>query len=675
MPRAIVILGCFVLLCLLLPLQATSSIDELGQLTEQLNAVSAPGNPAKQLTLNRGIFSAGNTSPDSAILLAKALGFYDPSTGMIQTVLTQQKSGPEELKADLDHWKQEGQLKFARAVEAPSCTEVLEQVLAQAKTEHQNDDAGFVAFLKQTKVEPEPLQLTTLDAAKLPHGQEKGALYYFAQRFYLEKGLEKLRARSAEIQRQKSGLLYGSPYAGSLESSRNWDAVVLQAWRSKAFTVPWVAERSWQNGEFSPQALGYYLALARAAESEEPIFCDLHVGSGNNPPAIRRSFYQALAQGARGIRFVGATPFVTGNVKESLPAGQFESWKTLRELTHEAGRMEPFLMQARTRAPDVGILVSLTSELWEPELWVHEERKAIYHAARLSGHNVALITEDDILEGKYRKLASIYVVGPRMRRETAQVLNRWVKAGGNIGVVGGPLRDEYDQPLTVLMDLMGITEATWKLEQQTGPAKIKLPQLPSLGNMHWSYEGLERDFPVVIGKMQVKINPAAEPAMRVYGKFADGSPAVMRRVIPVTIGHAWTFCTPLGSSWLKTVLPGRAWERGQQPNSYNHALLVRQLDGDMGDVVMAATGDARWDVITDNLAIESILLAAPRSMGVICINWSSQPQQAFLTAQFIPENLLRATSLNQGPLETKRTRATLSFKVKVPMTDFIHLEP
>jgi hypothetical protein len=689
MARIIVLISCLIIFAILLPLQA-SDVDRL---TEQLLSSPVTGKPAASLVVNKG-FAGSNT--ETLKKLAQAVGFVDENGAMVETVLTTSSKTILEFKTELNGWQAQDRLKQARVIEEADAVSLLEKLIAEAHQSNQNNHAGFVAFLKSVNAQAKAAKLTSLDDAKLPSGDEKGPLYYFAQRFYLEKAIEALKERAAEVEKRNGKLLYSGPYLGSIGRNRNWDAIMLHAWRAKAFTAPWVADLSWQNGEFSPQVTGYYLALARAARTSAPIFCDLHVGElrasrnksdardvpGNNPAAIRRSFYQALANGSRAIRFVGANPTPPAEgakgdeaKDEWLPAARIESWKTIRELSHEAGQNESFFLDAKPRASELAVVVSLTGELWDGSLWVHEERKALYHAARLGGHNLRIITEEDVQQGLPLNLATVYLLGTHIQKRTAEALAEWVKANKSLGLVGGPLRDEYDQPLTELHELMGITQATWENKQEAGPAKIALAQLKPFDNIAWNYAGLKRTIPVVYGKLSMTIDKKQAADVDVFGQFPDKSPAIIRHVLPGTKVHVWTFGAPIGSGWLKTVLPPRDWVRGQSPNSYNHRLLIREADGDVGDIATSASGEARWDVITDRLEVESVLMESPRNAGMVCINWSERPQKVFLTAQFLPAKYLHATSMVQGELETKRAGSTLSFKTTVNITDVIKFEP
>lgn len=145
------------------------------------------------------------------------------------------------------------------------------------------------------------------------------------------------------------------------------------------------------------------------------------------------------------------------------------------------------------------------------------------------------------------------------------------------------------------------------------------------------------------------------------GKYNDGSVAAYKHEYePVKFGFVWCFSSPIGSGWFKTGLPGRKYEVQGKPESYNHQILFDMLDGDAGDVVLAATGEARYDVITDNLNVESILLEKQKGFVMVSVNWSNQPQKAWLTAQYIPKGTDKITSVFNGVLNGQRAGITLS---------------
>lgn len=646
----------------------------LDQLAKTLNEQEVKGKSGTNLILNRGITDSlepGN--PETTKALAASLGFVDADGNMAPVCIPLPLSTPDWLNV-VKKMNEDGKLKSVSVIDIGSPIEALQNGMKVAKEKWQNNHGAFQDYLKSQKIDLAAAGLASINDAKLTFDSKESPLVYFSKRFIVDKTIEEMRQLQAELVKLKPTLTMGGPYSGTFD--QNTDALMLEAWRNKVFT-PWVADLSWQNGEFSPQVLGYYLALARSAGSKNPILCDIHVGTGNYPNAIRRSFYLALAQGAKGIRFVGAIPPALAKGKESLDMLQTDSWKAIRELTHEAGQFDTVLMNAKPRTPDVAIMVSLTQELWDPSPWVHEERKAIYQAARMGGHNLIMVSEEEIQDGKVGKLATVFVVGNHLQRQTTKVLKNWVSGGATITCVGGPYLDEYNKPNREMLDLMGLTSASWENFATAGPAKITLAQQKPYDNIKYSYMGKELDFFGVYGKLKIAQDEKQKDHFFIFGKFGDGSPAICRNeYVPEKLGHCWVYCAPLGSGWLKSALLGRQWKIGNTPDSYNHQILLSRLNGDAGDVVAASTGDARWDVITDNLDVETVLLEGNKNNILICINWAGTPQQAYLTTQFVPKEYNQARSLKQGPIAAQRVGATLSLpkKFKVDVADLVILE-
>jgi len=256
------------------------------------------------------------------------------------------------------------------------------------------------------------------------------------------------------------------------------------------------------------------------------------------------------------------------------------------------------------------------------------------------------------------------------------VLKGWVKSGACIACVGAYL-DEYGKPLNDLLEIQGLTSASWQNIAVAGPVKITLAQQKPYDTIAWSYAGKKLDFPAVYGKLKVTQDETLKDRFIIYGKFSDGSTAVAKNEYePKTFGQCWVYCAPLGSGWLRTSLLGRKWGIGNTPDSYNHQILTNRLDGDSGDVVTSPTGDARWDVITNNLEVETVLLEGTRNNLLICINWANTPQKAWLTTQFLPKEFTQARSLKLGPLAAQRVGVTLSLPktYEVDVADIVILE-
>lgn len=659
--RRVVVL--LVMTTCLTPLPAQFNMD---QLAKTLSLQTMSGKIGNSFILNRNI-TDGLTIPttDTGDALAKAVGFCG-ADGSLAPVCLRVPWSADWIKT-VKQLHQEGKLKTVQFIDIGSPVDVIRSIMKEMEAKHSKDQAAFVDYLKNQKVDATGLGLKSLDEAKLNVDKAVTPLGFYSRKFLVAQTMAYLRDLQLEVVRLQPELAFGAPYAGDFE--QNSDALVLEAWRTKAL-IPWVAERSWQNGEYSLQALGYYLALARSANAKQPVICDIHVGTNHYSIGIRRAFYLALGNGAKRIRFVGAVPPSLTKDADSLSMDSIDTWKALRELTHDAGRLELVLEGARPKEPDVALLVSLTQSLYDPSAWVSEEYKAIFVAARRSGHNIGVLTEEDVQEGKFQKISSIFVCGRNLQKETAKVFKSYVMNGASLSCTAGPYLDEYNQPLPTMLELLGIKDPVWQQLEPAGAAKKALAQVKPTDLVKFTYMGKTHEFPVVYGKLKITPDEQYKDRSIILGKYNDESVAVLKHEVePVKLGFVWLFNSPIGSGWLKTSLNRRKYEVGANPLGFNHLVLFDMLNGDAGDVVISATGDARFDVITDNLSVESMLLEKKNSFVMVTINWSNKPQQAWLTAQFIPKGIDKLTSVFNGLLNGQRAGITFSlpkrYEIKV----------
>jgi hypothetical protein len=665
MLRLVVLLGS------LLFTSIVSAQFNLDQLAQSLSLQPVKGKPGSVIILNRGLLDSVDGKKDITDKLAISLGFVGENGTTDPLSVT--VPWASDWLTTVKKLHSEGKLKGVQFINIGSPVAALRSVMAEMKQKHQENHKGLQDYLKGIKFDPQAAKLGSVADARLTWDEKQPVLHYFTQRFIIQQTIEYFRQHQLEIVRLDAKLSFGGPYAGDFE--QNSDALILEAWRQKAL-IPWVAERSWQNGEYSPQALGYFLALARAANARQPIICDLHVGQGNYPTGIRRSFYVALAHGAQRIRFVGAVPPDLANGGDSMSMTS-ENWKTIRELSHDASALDAVMGTVKPRPSDVALLVSLTQSIYDPSAWVSEECKAIYHAARMSGHNVSILTEDDVQEGKLTKLATLALLGSHVQRETATIVKNWVTAGSAIACIGGLAFDEYHQTNATMLNLQGLSAAKWQPLEKPGPVKIALAHIRPTDNVHYEYNQLKLDYPVVYGKLKSTADENQKDRHFVLGKYKDGTSAIIKHeYAPDKLGHVWVIGSPLGSGWLRKTLLGAKWEIGDKPTSYNHSILFKYLEGDAGDVVLPSVGDAKWDVITNNLSVESVLLEGENRYVLIPINWASEPQEAYLTIQFIPKGFDKARSLYSGNLNAQRVGITLSLpkKYKVEVADVVVIE-
>jgi hypothetical protein len=396
---------------------------------------------------------------------------------------------------------------------------------------------------------------------------------------------------------------------------------------------------------------------------------------GNTPLTLRRSYYLAVGHGAKLLNFRGAAPHAADGPFR-LPADATAMWQTIHDLVHETGAFEHVVFPARPRPSRVGMLLSFASDLWDPDASADRERQNLYLACRRIGYSVDCLTEEDVQAGKHQNLKAILVVGPNLERATARALRAWVNGGGILASYGGGgLRDEYDRPLDVLQEVFGISEPKAERRGSLGWGKTDLLKLQPLDEILWSQSRIERQWPV----LATKVSFTPKPAAQVLGKYKDGKPAVTRHAYG--LGVAYVYGSYAASGFVRAALPNQRWERGNSPASFNH-FVPSDFDSELVDIITAPCGEGQFDIITDNINVETVVLEGPKGVAVACINWTNTPQDAFLTVQFATHTMTKATSLNRGALKlTKITdprnprAVTYSFKLRVDATDMVLLEP
>ncbi len=120
------------------------------------------------------------------------------------------------------------------------------------------------------------------------------------------------------------------------------------------------------------------------------------------------------------------------------------------------GKAEEFLFGARWAAEaEVAFCSPRSSEIWghagtdDAASW--EDAKWVYLALRHAHVPVDVVSEQRLAEGSLSKYKAIYVAGPNLRRDAADRLKEWVRAGGLLwtGVLGCS-RDEALRPLDLI---------------------------------------------------------------------------------------------------------------------------------------------------------------------------------------------------------------------------------
>lgn len=144
-----------------------------------------------------------------------------------------------------------------------------------------------------------------------------------------------------------------------------------------------------------------------------------------------------------------------------------QSPELLERVAHAAqflGRGEDFLYGAKfEHEPEVAFVSPRSSEIWGRGsalgVTAFEDAKWVYLALAHAHVPVAILSEQQLGEGKLDRFKVLYVVGPNLRRDAGAQVEAWVRNGGTLWTDAlGLSRDEANQPATALNEMFGLGE-------------------------------------------------------------------------------------------------------------------------------------------------------------------------------------------------------------------------
>ena len=460
-------------------------------------------------------------------------------------------------------------------------------------------DAEFAAWLKDRgvaydgKIEfigPKPkMSPTDMEALK------KHPLYYYSQIAAKEKGGKPYAAATAYY--KSKGVLTGanySPHANYLVSEIDY----IRPFKLRAMSMPWTEDYAWQIAEFSPQVAGYLVSGLRAGAKYDDLPIHMYVmphSPGQIPSEFRQSFYTSIAHGAKIVNYFCATPSAVGYTENYVDSYDLGMWKQIHDCTHEAGIFEDYIVDGRVRPARVGLLLSSVDEVVTGvsnfSLALHNnERKALYYALRHSQVPVDFLSEDDVVEGRAKDYALIYVTQQYVHSRCMAALQKWCESGGTaVALCGGGFFNEFQKENSAASQFYGAAGSKITVDPNLVSKHLLKENVPFLSKhdltryvpmdvANWNVAGLAKgeaeanpspghvfNVPVIAWKQ-----PLTLAGGKLLGTFKDGTPAVVAKTHGK--GKAVLFGFLPGQAYLKSGLPVRPVDRGANADGFNHYL-------------------------------------------------------------------------------------------------------
>lgn len=497
-------------------------------------------------------------------------------------------------------------------------------------------------------------------------------LWYHSQVFGYENGsLAELRKETERITRESDGKMRTganySPHPHYWPREFQW----VRPFKLGALTMPWSEDYVWGIPEVSPQVTGYLLDVFRCAAKYHDLPICYYVmphSPGNTPRSFRLSYYEALAHGARLIDHFCVTPIVTAYTENYVSASFRPMYREVHDIARELGQFDDIIATGRVRPAHVALLISGTTDLWDPSVNYNHERKCLYYALRHAGIPVDFLTEEDIAEGRLGDYRVLYMSASHMLNAAARALAAWVEQGGIVcSVAGGGLRDEYGEPSAPMLALLGLESAPLQEHDSLVDTKHTLPRLRPADGLRTALPGCALASLPALGTTQ-RLRPL--PGTQVVGWFHDEGPAATLH--RVGSGQALMIGAFPGAAYVAPAIPIRPWDRGTTDTAMNH-FLPTEFDPAAAEVILWPVRQAgvEPDIRVSAPLVEWSAVDSDRGTAILLINWTGKPAGEVTVTVRGALAGARVESVEQGPLAPQVDAAGWRVTLPLGVTDCI----
>jgi hypothetical protein len=341
----------------------------------------------------------------------------------------------------------------------------------------------FVAWLQGRGLTPQQLGVASWNdvVPVLPDASDaQPELFYWTGLFRLEAFATLAKAC---VQAKKAYLPdtmltyvnYSPPTSGGSWTERGTDPFL--AHRDGGLEMIWTED--WLGYSLGPQHLSDTLALCRAAGRVQQRRLGAYCVGQGTPTLMRMKYYTLAAGGVRDIETYDYGPWYAGI---DSWARQFELFGAIRDCNLEFGAIDTYLDGAVRRATDVAILYNRTASVWAKQDNSCQLNASFTHwALAHAGYDAEYLDEEDVIAGELTRHKVLYLDGPQLPRKVAEVISKWVAAGGVLcGSTGAALRDEYNRPMDVLDSVFGVGSRELAEKNTAGRPKYELIGLKAL---------------------------------------------------------------------------------------------------------------------------------------------------------------------------------------------------
>ena len=545
--------------------------------------------------------------------------------------------------------------------------------------------SGFADYLKSRGLNPEDFMtdgkiqpvITAAAAASNPK------LYVESYLFTEHSALAWMKQQTGRIRKLfGNDIVIGSNYS---PHAYFWPIVAdyVNAFRYGGLNFAQEDDYFWQVAEITSQVNGYLTDVFRSGLIDSPhaLIANYVMPHcpGNTGTDFRLTAYENWIHGGKALDFFDITP-PFGETENYISGRCLTRYKEIHDIIREAGAVDGLLHDGAVKSDPVAIYLSESTQIWDMSKMpftsastfgdkasglmtaYNEEMKCLWYALRHGHIQPDFLVRPDLAD-RLNNYKVLYIVGDHLSTGAAHAIAAWVKKGGKLfSVAGGGFLDRFNQPLSVLDDVYGVSSQTLVKKDVYVRSKIELPRLRPLDII------TARD--IKLPALAFKQTFTVMPGTQVLGTYEDGSPAFIRHAYGK--GEAYLLGSLPSLYYVQqALLPLQPPDRG--PYAHFHPI---NFNPNIRDLILTPVHEAHIVSEVDVSAplVETNKLASSQGILLPVANFGVPVKKALFTVR-CRRTIASVKSLKYGSIQFRQENGTVSFSVPVNLTDFIILKP